>query len=136
MEEKLNEKHLEYQYLVQQIQNIQQNLAAIEKHMLDLTSLNDNLLEISKIKSYDDVLIPFGGGIFFRGKISDSSNVVMNVGAGVCVVKSAENASSVISEQTEYANKNMEQLQEEFANIYVRIQELQAEIENTKSRRK
>ncbi len=136
MEEKLNEKHMEYQYLIQQIQQLQQNLAALEKHVLDLTNMNENLREISKNESYDEVLMPFGGGIFFRSKISDSRNVVMNVGAGICVEKSTDDASRIVSEQTEHTRKAMEQLQEEFANAYVRIQELQAEFENAKSSKK
>jgi len=136
MEEKLNEKHMEYQYLIQQIQQLQQNLAALEKHILDLTNLNENLQEISKTENYDEVLIPFGSGIFFRGKITNSRNVVMNVGAGICVDKSTDDASKVISEQTEHTKKGMDQLQEEFANVYVRIQELQTEFENAKNEEK
>ncbi len=136
MEGELKEKYLEYQSLVQQVQQLQQNLSAIENHILELTTLNENLQEVSKTKNLDDVFIPFGGGIFLNGKINNTNSVIMNVGAGVCVEKTTADASGIILKQLEDSKKIMEQLQEEFASYYTRIQELQAEFEKAKKDKK
>ena len=86
------DKYNEYQMLMQQLQQLEQNSEIIEKHVSDLNSLKENLGNVSKVKTNTESLLPIGNGIFLRGELKDSSSVVMNVGAGVLLEKSVKEA--------------------------------------------
>ncbi len=127
--EKLKEKYFEYQVAVQQHQQLQENISSLEKHMVDTRMLLDNLDSISKSNVDQDSLMPLGNGIFVRGSLKDNKTVVMNVGSGVCVEKTIDEAKDSVLKQIEEVNNITEQMQEEIFKLTSRIQELQDEFQ-------
>lgn len=132
--DKTREKYLEFQMLLQQLQQLQENIGALEKHILDLNNLNENVESVSKLAGGDDILVPLGSGIFLRGALKDSRNFVMNVGANVCIDKTTDEAKAVISKQTADVNGVLVQMQEEAVRTVTRIQELQEDLQKAKSK--
>jgi len=124
------EKYMEHQVLMQQLQQLQENISSLDKHILDLKVLNDNLDSIGKTESGKDTLMPLGSGIFVNGTLKDNKSVIMNVGANICVEKSVEEAKQTIDKQIEDVGNLLEQLQVEITNTSFRLQELQNEFQN------
>lgn len=131
--EQIQERYTEYQYLVQQLQQLQQNMSAFEKHVLELNSLNDNLGSLKNVGLNSETLMPFGNGIFVKAELKDNQNVVMNVGNNVCVDKTVDEARSLVDKQLEEVKSVVEQLQTEIGNTMTRLHELQHEIQHLKA---
>lgn len=132
----MGDRYMEYQMLVQQLQQLQENINALEKHMEELSALNDNLGSLSEAKNGSEILMPFGGGIFLRGNLVDNKNIVMNVGSGVCVDKGADDARGYINNQFEEVKDALEQMQTEAVRITSILVELQKELQSTKADKK
>lgn len=132
-EEKLKEKYEEYQLLVQQLQQLQENSSGLESHTFNLATLMENLISIKDVKVNQEALIPLGSGIFLKGSLKDNSAVVMNVGSNICVEKNLDEAQQVISQQLNEVNQFLGQLQEEVVKTTHRIQELQSEFQTMRS---
>jgi len=76
----------------QWIQQLQQNITNLEKHITELNKIDDNIETITKVELNQETLIPIGNGLFIRGTIKDTSKFIMNVGSGVCVEKTVDEA--------------------------------------------
>ena len=129
-ENKVKEKYMEYQLLMQQFQQLQENISALEKHIFELRALDDNLSSLSKTKAGEETLMPLGSGIFVKGELKDNSNVVMNVGGGVCVEKSVDEAKDTVSIQLSDVTNVFTELQEEIMKTSEKLQSLQDEFKN------
>src|SRR3972149_4272816 len=74
--------------------------ARVLQSRLDVVSaaLSETLTAISTLEGSrgkedgGDVLIPIGSGSFVKAKLSDPGNIIIGVGAGVCVEKSVEDS--------------------------------------------
>ncbi len=131
----LKEKYMEYQMLMQQLQQMQQNVTALEKHITDLTTLNMHLETLKDLKEDTDTLIPLGSGIFLRGKISNTAEVVMNVGSGVCVDQTLEEAQQTVLKQLEEIHLLYEQMQAEVENTSFNLQHLRNEFQQAREKK-
>lgn len=134
--DKTREKYLEFQMLLQQLQQLQENIGTLEKHILDLNNLNENVDSVSKLAGGEEILVPLGSGIFLRSVLKDSRNFVMNVGANVCIDKTSDEAKAVILKQSADVNGVLAQMQEEAVRTVTRIQELQEELQKAKGKEK
>lgn len=127
-------EYMEYQLLIQQLQQLHENINTLERHIIDLAGLSDSLGSIDGMKKNQEVLMPFGGGIFLRGMLADSENVVMNVGANVCVEKTTNDAKVAINNQAEEIKSALEHLQTEAARITHRLRGIQEEFNKSKQK--
>ncbi len=127
--EDLKEKYMEFQMLMQQLQQLQQNVSALEKHVVDLRTLDGNLDTILDSKVDSETLMPLGSGIFLKGVLKDNKNVIMNVGSSVCVEKTVDEAKNTVSIQLSEVTNVLEQMQGEVSRLTERIQELQTEFQ-------
>ena len=130
------DKYMEYQLLIQQLQQLHENINTLERHIIDLAALGESLNSIEGAKKNQEVLMPFGGGIFLRGMLADSEKVVMNVGANVCVEKTTNDSKAAINNQAEEIKMALEHLQNEAAKMTFRLRELQEEFNKTKASEK
>ncbi len=128
-ESHIKERYMEYQFLMQQLQQLQENVSALEKHIGDLNSLNVNLTGIKQSKVNSEVLMPLGSGIFLKGELKDNSSVIMNVGNGICVDKTLEEAKDTVSKQLEEVTLVLEQLRDETTDTMEKLTVLQEEFQ-------
>ena len=128
----MKEKYMEYQILMQQLQQLQQNISALEKHIIDLRGLDDNLNSLSQTKINSETLMPLGSGIFLKGELKDNKTVIMNVGNNVCVEKNMVEARDTVNKQLEEVSIVLGQLQEEVDNTAVKLNEMQSELQSAK----
>ncbi|MBS3152322.1 prefoldin subunit alpha [Candidatus Woesearchaeota archaeon] len=128
----LKERYMEYQFLMQQLQQLQQNVSALEKHINDLNSLNENLSNLKDSKVNSEVLMPLGSGIFVKGDLKENKSVLMNVGNDICIEKTVEGAKETVEKQLGDVVSVLEQLREEIENTVQKLGSLQHEFEKLK----
>ena len=91
----------------QQIQNLQQQLRAVEEGMIDIGTLKEGLDEI-KNSVGREIVAPLGRGIFVNAKLS-SDDLIVDVGGRNLVKKSVQETKEIIGEQL----KKLEEIRKE-----------------------
>jgi prefoldin alpha subunit len=118
-----------------QMGELQQQIEAVERGLIDLTSLNFGLDELVGAKDRE-IFAPFGKGIFVKAKlISEELNV--DVGNGNLVKKSIPETKELIEEQIkklgqikQELEQNLEQLGEELTRMMNDVQSKEKEHEH------
>ena len=102
----------------QQIQQLQQQLQAVEQSIVDMNSLNLSLDELNGAKG-KEIFSPIGRGIFARTKLL-SEELTVDIGAKIFVKKTVPETKKIINEQIEKLmdvkndlNENIEKISEE-----------------------
>ena len=123
---------IEMQLLEQDMQQLQQNIQNIDQHLMEINMIKRSLDDFSEIKKDSEGLMPIANGIFAKAKISDSRELLVNVGANVVVKKSIPDTKKLMDEQTEELKKYRENLMQQMNEVIFKIQELQDFFQNIK----
>lgn len=113
-QQKLQEMVNELNVYKNQAELLQQQVEALQASLAEVRLLEATIDDM-KGKSNVEALVPIGSGAFMKGEITDSSNVVISVGAGVAISKTPEEAKETLADQKNDLNisldKTLEQLQ-------------------------
>jgi prefoldin alpha subunit len=121
-EQEQQELFFKFSMFERQIQELQQQIEAVERGIVDLTSLNFGLDELVGSNG-KEIFAPFGKGIFVKTKLlSEELNV--DIGGGNLVKKSIPETKALIEEQIKKLDQvrgelqgNLEQLGEEITGM-------------------
>lgn len=110
------------QELQQGMQQIQEQLQLLLQQKSELEHLTDALQELKKAQAKQDVLVPFGAGIYIKAEIKDPTQVLLNVGAGVTVEKDVDATLALIEKQAKELGVIEMSMREELAHIQQQLQ--------------
>ena len=110
-QKELQQKYMEFQMLDQQIKQMQKQLQMIESQLQELNNTQESLDDLNKIKQGTDFLAPIASGIFVKGKLSENSELLVNVGANVTVSKAVSEVKGMLATQI----KELQELQQNTA---------------------
>ena len=106
----------------QQIQQLQQQIQAVEQGIVEISSLNLGLDDL-KNKTGKEILASVGKGIFAEAKLT-SENLIVDIGEKNFVKKTIPETQEIIKEQIkklqmvkEEMNENLESISEEIRDI-------------------
>lgn len=128
-DEKIQEKYMLFQLMQQSLENLRQQQEVVKSRMMDLLVTENALNEIKDMEEKDEILIPFGSGVFGNGSISDNQKVMVNIGSGVMVRKSLKEANEFMGKRRDELEKAGSQISEEMERVAVQINSLGAEIQ-------
>ncbi len=97
-DEEIRQKYLELQMAAEQVKQMHSHLQAVEAKGQEI-ELNAASLEGIKGKGSTALLAPVVEGIFLKAELKSDSEVIVNVGAGVCVNKKIEEAAGILREK-------------------------------------
>lgn len=97
MEKEIQGKIIEFSILEQENQKLEQQMQMIEQQFLNLQALKANLDEIENHKG--DFLASLGSGVFLHSELKENKKVLINVGSGVVIEKSCEDAQKILDRQ-------------------------------------
>jgi prefoldin alpha subunit len=127
-----NEQEVMYRFgmFEQQVRELQQQIEAVERGIVDLNSLNFGLDELVG-STGKEIFAPFGKGIFVKAKLL-SEGLSVDIGNGNLVKKSIPETKELIEEQIKKLGQikielenNLEQLGEELTKMMNDIQNRQ-----------
>jgi len=111
----------------QQIQQLGQQLDAVEQGIIEMTSLNIGLNDLVGGKN-KEIMAPVGRGIFAQAKLL-SDELLVDIGEGKLVKKSIPDTQKLIEEQVQKLgqakielNNAMEQINEELTKTMIEAQ--------------
>ncbi|MEK6936747.1 MAG: prefoldin subunit alpha [Nanoarchaeota archaeon] len=128
MKQEIQQKYIELQILNQQIKKVQEQFMLLQQQLAELTSLETSLIEMNDIKKDSEIFSSIGSGIFVNSKLADPGNVMVNVGAGILVTKTVEEAIKLVKVQVENVNKSQEAVKEELTKAATYSEQLTQEL--------
>ncbi|MFQ5474879.1 MAG: prefoldin subunit alpha [Candidatus Nanoarchaeia archaeon] len=98
-EKEMQRKYVAYQMMEQQIKQVHEQLEKFEQQVAEIKHVEEQLEEVKKIKKDTEALIPVANGIFIKGRVVKTDEVIVNVGADVAVKKKVEDTQALLRSQ-------------------------------------
>jgi prefoldin alpha subunit len=134
MPEKKDEQDVQQKML--QFQILEGNLRAVRGQMEQLVARLEEaertkmaLEELGSVKANDSAMIPVGAGNFVKGRITDSGNVLVSIGADMAVMKTRDGAIGFLEERLAEMRKLAEEMSAQERVVLAELQRLQPEIQ-------
>jgi|SRR3989338_7315014 len=128
-EKKAQEMYMEFQALEQYIKQMQRQLEVITQQLMELAVTNSSLDEFDKMKAGKEVLIPLSSGIFAKGAIADTSELLVNVGANTVVTKNVPATKKLILSQIEEMKLVQKKMVDELERMAGRAAQIEGELQ-------
>jgi len=93
MNNKLQEKILHFQILENKIKQIRQKEQNVLMQINELERTKESLDQIKE----SDSMIPIGAGVFVPAKITDSKHVLIGIGSGTAIKKTADECKEILN---------------------------------------
>ncbi len=99
----------------------------------------ETLKSMQAAKKTTTVLLPLGGGVAARAAVADTKTMLVSIGAGVTVEKSAEESISYLEDRItemeaseKYLTESISKLQEQMRAVDARMQQIYATVQGQK----
>ena len=132
-ENKTQEIYMEYKAIDEHIKQLQKQLEVLTSHLVEMHSTNSSLEDLDKIKKDREMFVPISSGIFAKGTINSTSELLVNVGANVVVSKDIASAKKLIQHQIDEMKKVHKRMMEELQNMAQKAAELEAQLQGMAS---
>ncbi|MBI4148690.1 prefoldin subunit alpha [Candidatus Woesearchaeota archaeon] len=86
-EEDIKRRYVELQLLERQLKTLHSQIQQLEQQTAEVDEITNVLHQLAEQKPDTDILIPISQGIFFKGKLIDAKQVLVNVGSGTFIKK-------------------------------------------------
>ena len=128
-EKQAQEMYMEYQALDQHIKQLQRQLEVIANQLMELSVTSIGLDDFDKIKPGNEIFVPVSSGIFAKGSITSTTELLVNVGANVVVQKDIESTKMLIHNQIEEIQKIQRQAMGDLEKMTNRAGHLEMELQ-------
>jgi prefoldin alpha subunit len=128
MEDNQQEVLYKLSFLEQQINQLQQQLQAIEQAVVDMNSLKIGLEDL-KGSEGKEILAPIGRGLFIKAKVL-SENLITDIGSRNFTKKSVNQAQEVIKKQVEKLKGMQKEVEENLERAIAEINNILSEAQN------
>ncbi len=109
------EKYMRYQEITQTLEKVQQKMEQLDVQLNQVQETVQSLNDLDTLDVGSEMLVPIGNGIFIKGALKKTDELLVNVGAGTVVPKSVDDAKKLIGKQLksieEYRGQLMMQMQ-------------------------
>ena len=119
-------------------QALQNNAEQLQKYTLDtqahykvLEQLQSHLKTLETTKEETELFVPINAGVFIKAKIQRTEKVLLQVGAGVCVEKTPEEAQETMEKQKEQVLEVITQLEGEMAKVQAQMHQILTQAQKT-----
>ena len=128
MQKDLQQKYVELQMLNQQIKQVHEQFMFLQQQLNELTNLELSVNNMKDSKKDAEMFSSLGPGIFLSSKLSNSTSVIVNIGAGILVEKSLPDALALIKSQTKNVQESLEAIKEQLNTAVNYSQKLESEM--------
>ena len=127
--EKVQEKYVLYQLLNQNLESLKQQMQLVEQQFIEVKSTIMSIDDLKGMGEKNEIFLPLGSGCYGKGKITESNEMLLNVGAGVFVNKEAAAAKSLLEKRVKELERAGEEIQAQMERILKQMNELGVEIQ-------
>lgn len=127
-QQRLDEMVNELNMYKSQAELLQQQVEAIQASLTEVEVLESTLEDIKDKKSLE-TMVPVGAGSFMNAEITNTDEVIMSVGAGVAIKKSAEEAKETLASQKKELNDSLDKMMSNLQKISQIVAQLSPQAE-------
>ena len=127
-EKAIQEKYIEFQFIHQQLAELQKQAQTAAQQISELEASKQSLSELAELKPGSDILVPVQNGIFVKAKLGELDSLTVNVGSGIAVVKSIDETKKILEEQQQELSNFRQQIVAELKENLTRARELEKEL--------
>ncbi len=131
-EEEIQQKYTEFQYLQQQIEQINQHLEMLVQQNSEMDISIAALKELENTKPNSEILAPIANGVFLKAKLENNQKLIVNVGSNTTVEKKIPEVIELLQKQKEEFNLGiseadsvLQELSSQAMLIYKEVEEAQ-----------
>ncbi|OPY33862.1 MAG: Prefoldin subunit alpha [Methanomassiliicoccales archaeon PtaU1.Bin124] len=95
-----------------QLEGILEQQQLVQMSLEELSRGKATVSEFMKAAEGDEVLVPVGGGSFVRARVEKNQSILVNVGSGISVEKTAEEAMQLMDARAQEMMDAMKKLSE------------------------
>ncbi len=135
-QEEMQEAVQQYQLIQQQMQSLEEYSEEISDEIEELQTTADAIDELAESDAGDEIFFPLGQGAFAKGKVVDTDEVLVDVGADTFARKDIDAASMLIDDRIEELRESQdrirdqqEQLQDDLQELAPKLQQLQQQMQ-------
>jgi prefoldin alpha subunit len=136
----LERRYYDLQILGEQINELQKQSEEISSKIYEVTSAISAIGELGRGKEAEETFFPIAGGIYARGRITDSENLLLNAGADIVVERKASDVVEMLQHQLSELKKYNEEILaqiEQFSNAAAQTeQELRRMLKENPAKKK
>jgi len=118
----------------EQMNSLDMQSSYLQAAIMDYSKAKITLEHMNKTNKNEEILLPIGGNTFINASTKDPSKVLFDIGAGIVVEKTSEDAVKKIDQRIGDLQKTqerlstvMQNLQNEVTQVYARAQQLLVE---------
>ena len=97
----------------------------IRAYLNELKAARQTIANLKEEKNTEDTLIPLGAGVAIKAKVLEPGTIYYQVGAGVTVTKTTENAIKGLEERISEGERENSALSEQLMAIYQQMKSLE-----------
>jgi prefoldin alpha subunit len=119
---------MEFNLFGAKLQEMEQQLQAIEKFILELQTTSSSLEELKGTDMNQETLSPIGQGIFVKSKLQDNKEVMMEIGAKVFAKKTVDEARVLLDKKALNFMALRERLSEQMEAVVHKMQKIESSL--------
>ena len=123
--EEFNQNMMQLNLFGSKLQEIEQQLQLIDKHISELQVTGLALQELGGTKKDTDMLAPIGQNIFVKAKIQNIDTVIVDLGSKVFAEKSLEEAKEIINQKIDEFSDIKEKIAEQAQTVLNAIDQIE-----------
>lgn len=109
-------RYIEQQIMQQQLMEMENQLTQIEAKKQELQIVVDSIDSLDGNENAD-IMVPLGTGVLVKGKLSDSKQFLVNIGANIVVFKTAKETKELVNSQIKELEKARELFENEIRKV-------------------
>lgn len=110
-DEELQRYMIQMEQYKEQLSNLDMQINYIQSAVAEYTRAKVTVENLEKLEKETEMIIPIGGGAFIDAKPTNSSKVLVDIGAGYITEKNYEDAVKKIEQRIEMLEKTQERIQ-------------------------
>lgn len=119
---------VEFQMMNAELEQLHGFLQNLDEQVLHVNKLVDDLAQFAKQKPGDEVFFPIANGLFVKGTLGNTKEIHVNVGQGVVVPRTIEQAQTLIKEQADNLVEQQAAATKRQEEIYARMEALEKKV--------
>jgi prefoldin alpha subunit len=124
-EEEKKELYFELKQLDEEVKKLNTHLENVDDQLAELNSSIDIINKFSELKKGEELRVPITSGIYIKSELTDTTNLMINVGSGVTVEKTPIEVTKILNSQVTELNKYRADITSQMTVIIKRIEEIQ-----------
>lgn len=128
LEDRVRSLILENRYLEGLVADFQSRMSILDAAMREYATTEATISGLKEMREGDEILVPMGGGSFFKAKVADPQRVIVGVGAETAVEKTGEEAKASVQAQIGQFQQLRSNIQTELMKVVERLEAVRAEL--------